>query len=136
MPSAQPSAPGSPGSRSTASRAFDADDVARLLADKGIVRHRGKIEATITNARRAQDLITSEGSLARYFWRFEPADPATAETVAKALSRDLAKRGWKFTGPTTMLSFLQAAGLYNAHPQECAAHASSERARAGFVRPR
>ncbi len=122
--------------------AFTDDDVARLLTDAGIVRHRGKIEAVINNARRAQELIAAEGSLAAYVWRFEP-DPATrpppqsATTSAEsvAMSKDLKKRGWAFVGPTTVFAFMQAMGLINDHADGCAIRAEAERARAAFTRP-
>lgn len=121
---------------------FDEKDIERLLKDKGIVRHRGKIEATINNARRARELVTSEGSLAAYFWRFEPpAQPETPQTVSesaesKALSKDLKKRGWKFVGPTTVYAFMQAMGLVNDHLRECITHDQVEQQRARFKRPR
>lgn len=115
--------------------AFDATDVQRLLTDPGIVRHRGKIEAVINNARCARTLIASEGSLARFFWRHEPRSDGDAPKVAAELSRVLKKQGWKFMGPTTILSFLQAAGLCNAHADGCATRAATEAARAGFTRP-
>lgn len=111
---------------------FDDTDVARLLADAGIVRHRGKIAAAINNAQCAQRLIAEQGSLAAYFWRYQP-DPATRPKVmtpevlrtlgqspeSVALSKDLKKRGWKFVGPTTMYAFMQAMGLVNDHVQGC-----------------
>jgi len=111
---------------------FDAQDVQRLLGDAGIVRHRGKIEAAIHNARCAETLLESQPSLAAYFWGFEPAAstrPARltrealrsmtqcAESVA--LSKDLKRRGWKFVGPTTMYAFMQAMGLVNDHEEGC-----------------
>lgn len=112
---------------------FDDDDIARLLQDAGIVRHRGKIVSTINNARRAIELENEFGSLAAYFWRFEPApsdrpkkfDRATLANLAKtpestALSKDLKKRGWSFVGPTTMYAFMQAMGLVNDHMEGCA----------------
>ena len=106
------------------------------------MRHRGKIEAVINNARRAQEMVTSEGSLAAYFWRFEP-DPAgqgapqTASTSAEsvAISKDLKKRGWKFVGPTTVYAFMQAMGLVNDHVEGCVTRDEVEKARAGFTRP-
>jgi DNA-3-methyladenine glycosylase I len=128
--------------------AFGAKDVTRLLNDAGIVRHRGKIESTINNARRAAELEREFGSLARYFWQFEP--PATdrpkrlthallmkmPETPAsKALSRDLKKRGWTFVGPTTMYAFMQAVGLVNDHLDGCPARAVVEAARRSMTRP-
>ena len=122
---------------------FGARDVERLLKDAGIVRHRGKIEATINNARRARELIAAEGSLAAYFWRHEPApadlpEPQTASTspVSVAISKDLKKRGWAFVGPTTVFAFMQAMGLINDHAAGCAVRAEVERARKAFKRPR
>jgi len=120
---------------------FDEGDVARLLADAGIVRHRGKIEAVINNAARACEIVEAEGSLAAFFWRFEPvgeeAVPQTRSTSAASvlLSKELRKRGWKFVGPTTVYAFMQAMGLINDHAGGCAIRADAERARAGFVRP-
>ena len=117
-------------------------DVDRLLGDAGIIRHRGKIEAVIHNARQAQELIKREGSLAAYFWRFEPAadelgPPQTASTSVQsiALSKDLKKRGWKFVGPTTVYAFMQAMGLINDHVEACVTRSKVERARAAFRRP-
>jgi len=117
-------------------------DVARLLKDKGIVRHRGKIEAVINNAHRAQELIKHEGSLAAYIWRHEPdpkqcAQPQTASTSAQsiALSKDLKKRGWKFVGPTTVYAFMQAMGLINDHVEGCVIRDKVEQARKVFKRP-
>ncbi|MFV0473593.1 MAG: DNA-3-methyladenine glycosylase I [Pikeienuella sp.] len=116
-------------------------DVARLLADASIVRHRGKIEAVINNAGRARELA-AEGGLAAHIWRFEPAPetlapPQSASTsaVSIALSKDLKKRGWKFVGPTTVYAFMQAMGLINDHAEGCALRAEAEAARAAFIRP-
>ena len=121
---------------------FTAKDVERLLADQGIVRHRGKIEAVINNARRAEELARREGSLAAFVWRYEPdperlATPQTASTSAEsiALSKDLRKQGWKFVGPTTVYAFMQAMGLINDHAEACAIRAKAEQARASFTRP-
>jgi DNA-3-methyladenine glycosylase I len=118
-------------------------DVERLLKDAGIIRHRGKIEAVINNAKRAKELVAQEGSLAAYVWRFEPeaaalAEPQTASTSAAsvALSKDLKKRGWKFVGPTTVYAFMQAMGLINDHVEDCSIRPEAERARAAFTRPR
>lgn len=117
-------------------------DIDRLLGDEGIVRHRGKIEAVINNARCARELIREEGSLAAYVWRHEPspkdlAEPQTTSTSAAsiALSKDLKKRGWKFVGPTTVHAFLQAMGLINDHATGCVTRARAEKARKGFKRP-
>lgn len=120
---------------------FGARDVARLLKDAGIVRHRGKIEAAINNAKRAKELLKQEGSLAAYVWRYEAhgADRALdASTSAEsiALSKDLKKRGWAFVGPTTVYAFMQAMGLVNDHHPDCVIRAKAERARKAFKRPR
>lgn len=119
---------------------FGARDVQRLLKDDGIVRHRGKIEAVINNARRARELVKEEGSLAAYLWRHEPkgaARPQSASTSVEsiALSKDLKKRGWKFVGPTTVYAFMQAMGLVNDHAEGCVIRAKAERARKAFGRP-
>ncbi|MBX4994859.1 DNA-3-methyladenine glycosylase I [Rhizobium binae] len=121
---------------------FDGSDVERLLKDEGIVRHRGKINAVINNAKRAQELVKAEGSLATYIWRFEPrqedcAEPQTASTSAASisLSKDLKRRGWSFVGPTTVYAFMQAMGLINDHASGCEIRASVEQARAEFHRP-
>jgi DNA-3-methyladenine glycosylase I len=128
---------------------FAARDVARLLKDAGIVRHRGKIESTINNARRARDLAREHGSLARFFWSFEPQVPdrpkrltwPVLRTMAKTpasitLSKALKTRGWTFVGPTTAYAFMQAMGLVNDHIEGCATRKSVERARSVFQRPR
>jgi DNA-3-methyladenine glycosylase I len=118
---------------------FTERDVARLLQDQGIVRHRGKIESVINNARRALELVERQGSLAAYIWRYEPpaGPPQHASTSAAsiALSKDLRKQGWSFVGPTTMHAFLQAMGLINDHAEDCVVRAEAERARAAFTRP-
>ncbi len=121
---------------------FTQRDVNRLLKDAGIVRHRGKIEAVINNAKRAKEMVKQEGSLAAYFWRFEPdvknlAKPQTVSTSAEsiALSKDLKKRGWKFVGPTTAYAFMQAMGLVNDHVAGCVIRQEVERARKSFKRP-
>jgi len=121
---------------------FGEADVERLLGDAGIVRHRGKIEAVINNAARAQEMVDSEGSLAAFFWRFE-ADNAQAvkhEHVATtaqsvALSKELKKRGWKFVGPTTVYAFMQAMGLVNDHAEACKSRLEVARAREAFTKP-
>ncbi|NOY26036.1 MAG: DNA-3-methyladenine glycosylase I [Oligoflexia bacterium] len=121
-------------------------DVERLLSDAGIVRHRGKIEATLNNARRAVELRDDAGSLAAYFWRWEPprrttpVDLATLRGLSRtaqstALSKDLKKRGWRFVGPTTAYAFMQAMGLVNDHLAGCTVHDRVEAAAAAFERP-
>ncbi|WFE73975.1 DNA-3-methyladenine glycosylase I [Roseinatronobacter sp. S2] len=120
---------------------FDEADVARLLADSGIVRHRGKIEAAINNARRACEIVEAEGSLAAFLWRFEPEDddasPQTRSTspASVALSKELRKRGWKFVGPTTVYAFMQAMGLINDHAEGCVIRDEVTRARMAMQRP-
>jgi DNA-3-methyladenine glycosylase I len=125
---------------------FGERDVERLLADASIVRHRGKIEAVINNARRAVELVQEEGSLAAYAWRFEPAARATRLNRAalaelphtpesRELARDLKRRGWRFVGPTTVYAFMQAMGLVNDHLEGCDARIEVDQARARFVRP-
>ena len=132
-------------------RAFDGFDfhrvarygepqVARLLQDAGIVRHRGKIEAVVNNARCAVQLQAECGSLAAYFWRHEAGRAAAPQTASvtpasAALSRDLKKRGWKFVGPTTVYAFMQAMGLVNDHAADCVLRAEVARARAAFKPP-
>ena len=117
---------------------FTEKDVQRLLADAGIVRHRGKIEAVINNAQRARELVAEAGSLAAYFWRFEAqAAPGVRATAPEsvALSKDLKKRGWRFVGPTTCYAFMQAMGLVNDHDPGCAIHGEVARARTSFRPP-
>ena len=121
---------------------FTSHDVERLLQDAGIVRHRGKIEAVINNARQAQALVEREGSLAAFVWRYEPdmtqlAAPQTVSTSAAsiALSKDLKKLGWKFIGPTTVYAFMQAMGMINDHVMGCVSRDQVERARKRFKRP-
>ena len=119
---------------------YGAQDVTRLLADEGIVRHRGKIEAVINNAQRAVELQQEQGSLAAYFWRHEApleGEPQTASTSAQsvALSKDLKKRGWKFVGPTTVYAFMQAMGLVNDHARGCVMSAKAAAARKAFQVP-
>jgi DNA-3-methyladenine glycosylase I len=127
---------------------FGARDVQRLLKDAGIVRHRGKIESTINNAKRALELIDEQGSLAAYFWSWEPPPASrpkklsheTLKTMSMtaqstALSKDLKKRGWTFVGPTTCYAFMQAMGLVNDHIDDCHVRAEIERARKKLIRP-
>lgn len=128
---------------------FDEADVERLVGNAGIVRHRGKIESTINNARRAIEMRKEAGSLAAWFWAREPgpderpvvADHATLTAMAKtptsvAISKDLKARGWSFVGPTTIYAFMQAMGLVNDHLEGCWCRAEVEAARAAFTRPR
>jgi len=128
---------------------FGARDVRRLLGDAGIVRHRGKIESTIGNARRALELVEEKGSLAAYFWSFEPAPAARPRRITRAalgkmatspesvaLSKDLRRRGWTFVGPTTVYAFMQAMGLVNDHLEGCTARLEAETKRSSLRRPR
>lgn len=125
---------------------FGPADVDRLLGDAGIVRHRGKIESVINNARRALELAAEAGSLAAFVWRFEPPPqsrparidraailPKTAESTA--LSKELRRRGWSFVGPTTVYAFMQAMGLVDDHLEGCACRAECEAERDAFRRP-
>ena len=124
---------------------FDESDIARLVADAGIVRHRGKIESTINNAKRVIELRREFGSLAHYVWPYEPvpaerpkrityeavkAMPTSAASIA--LSKDLKKRGWSFVGPTTMYAFMQAMGLVNDHIEGCHVRDAALAARTQF----
>ena len=117
-------------------------DVTRLLADPGIVRHRGKIEATLNNARCARRLREEHGSLTAFFWRFEPPrrgaalDRAGVQGTSKestALSKELKARGWRFVGPTTVYAFMQAMGLVNDHLDGCHAWIATELASHAFT---
>ncbi len=127
---------------------FGEADIQRLLQDAGIVRHRGKITSAINNAARALELQAEAGSLAAFFWRFEPAplsrpsqlDRATLAGLAqtaesKALAKALKGRGWSFVGPTTLYAFMQATGMVNDHLDGCCVRAEIEAARAAFARP-
>ena len=121
---------------------FNTRSVNRLLRDARIVRHRGKIESTIQNARRAVEMVEQEGSLAAFFWRFEPRpkpqpNPAAASTPASVdLSRVLKERGWTFVGPTTAYAFMQAMGLVNDHLPGCHVRKQVATARRRFRPPR
>jgi len=118
---------------------FSERDIGRLLRDAGIVRHRGKIEAAINNARRARELIAETGSLALFFWQYEPEEdpgpmPAAVSSTPEstAMSRELKRRGWRFVGPTTAYSLMQAVGIVNDHAHDCMARDAVERARAAW----
>lgn len=128
---------------------YTARDVERLVADAGIVRHRAKIESVRNNARCAREIVREFGSLAAYFWSFEPPASSRPASVtrevltalppsphAMALSKDLKRRGFTFVGPTTVYAFMQAMGLVDDHVDGCPARTPVERARAAFVRPR
>jgi len=119
---------------------FGPRQVERMLGDAAIVRHRGKIESTIGNSRRALALIDEFGSIAAYVWAYEPDRTAKPGRVsiapeAVALSKDLKKRGFTFVGPTTVYAFMQAMGLVNDHAVGCVARARADKARRAFRRP-
>jgi len=125
---------------------FGERDVQRLLADTGIIRHRGKIEAAVNNAGRVLELIAAEGSLAAYAWSFEPRPRPTppshaqlaalaATTESAAMAKDLRHRGWRFLGPTTVYAFMQAMGLVNDHLGGCHTRSAVDAARGAFARP-
>jgi DNA-3-methyladenine glycosylase I len=127
---------------------FDARRVARLLADPGIVRHRGKIESAIHNARRALELVDEAGSLAAFVWRFEPPPKArprkltraalvrlTETAESRSLSKELRRRGFTFVGPTTLYAFMQSVGIVDDHLEGCAVRPRAEAARVRFTRP-
>jgi DNA-3-methyladenine glycosylase I len=128
---------------------FNSRSVERLLRDAGIVRHRGKIEATISNARCARSLREEWGSLGAFFWSFEPdaADrpkrlnaaslaALTQTPESRALSRALKERGFRFVGPTTAYAFMQSMGIVNDHVAHCEIRERVEAARDRFERPR
>ena len=105
-------------------------DVARLMKDAGIIRHRGKIEATITNAQEALRVIERYGSLSSFLWSFEPdnleVNVVNGGQLGRSVSEEsiqmsttLKKLGWKFVGPTTCYSLMQADGIVNDHLLDC-----------------
>ena len=120
---------------------FDERDVERLLGDAGIIRHRGKIEATINNAQRACELVDTEGSLVDWIWAWAVDDRDDADTDphldahpdphpdhtdipastarSAALAKELKRMGWRFFGPTTAYAFMQSEGLVNDHIARC-----------------
>ncbi len=128
---------------------FDQDDVARLMSDASIVRHRGKIEAAIHNASCAVSLVQEKGSLAAYFWQFEPPPDERPKRLTHAallamartptsvrLAKDLRARNFRFVGPTTAYAFMQAMGMVDDHLEGCFVRDEVEAERARFVRPR
>ncbi len=126
--------------------AFGDADVERLLGDAGIIRHRGKIEATINNAQRAIELVEQAGSLVDWFWSWAVIEPErTPDTPdgipastarSTALSKELKRRGWRFVGPTTAYAFMQSEGLTNDHDDGCFAHRECEAERTAFLAER
>jgi len=128
---------------------FGDKDIERLVKDEGIIRHRGKIVSTINNAARALELQKEFGSLAAYFWSWEPKaeerpkayDADSLKAMGKSatsltMSKDLKKRGWSFVGPTTIYAFMQAMGMVNDHVADCHCRGDIEKIRKTFVRPR
>ncbi|MEM1377523.1 MAG: DNA-3-methyladenine glycosylase I [Pseudomonadota bacterium] len=120
------------------------DDVERLVQDAGIIRHRGKIKSTINNAQRAIELRKEFGSLATYFWKWEPKEQVVLKSISDvpgftetstAISKDLKKRGWSFVGSTTVYAFMQAMGLVNDHLEGCFCFEQVEEAREKLARP-
>jgi len=123
---------------------YDEAKVEQLVQDVSIIRHRGKINATINNAARAIEMVDQHGSLASFFWQFEPKrtsrrrrrDQVPAATdESTRMSRELKKRGWKFVGPTTCYALMQAMGIVNDHLHQCHAWPTIEAARQSFARP-
>lgn len=123
---------------------FTERDVTRLLGDAAIVRHRGKIEATIANARAASEVQDAHGSLAALFWSYEPrrraaprdlGDLASTTPESTALSKALKGYGFRFVGPTTVYAAMQAMGVVNDHLVGCAARGPCTRARRALVLP-
>jgi DNA-3-methyladenine glycosylase I len=121
---------------------FSEKNIEELLGNKGIVRHRGKIEAVINNAQRLKELIDKEGSLSAFVWRFAPKDnqvriaqSASISQESISLAKELKKRGWKFVGPTTVYAFMQAMGLFNDHVEGCITKDKVESARKDFEKP-
>ncbi len=117
--------------------AMGPDDVEHLLGDAGIIRHRGKIESAINNARQTLRLQGSQ-SLASFVWAYEPAEPAplaSRSPESEALSRALKERGFSWLGPTTVYAFMQAMGLVNDHLPECHFRRECAEARATFSAP-
>ena len=124
---------------------FGKRDVNRLVKNADIVRHRGKIESTINNAARAIEMADEFGSLAAYFWQFEPKRRAALKSRAEIqattdestrLSKDLKRRGWSFVGPTTCYAFMQAMGMVNDHLKGCKIHTACNRDRKSFHKPK
>lgn len=126
---------------------FSQDDVARLMDDKGIVRNRQKITATINNAARALDIAQEFGSLAAFIWQYEPDERSlpkrlTRKTLPKTIpeatqmAKDLKSRGFRFVGPVTTYSLMEAMGLVNNHMQECDFRLKIKHARDEFRRPK
>jgi len=126
---------------------FDDEDIARLMANTGIVRNRQKIAATINNAARALEIVEEFGSLAAFIWQYEPDEHSlpkrlTRKTIPKTIpeatrmAKDLKSRGFRFLGPVTTYSLMEAMGLVNNHMQDCDFRLKIKRARDEFRRPK
>lgn len=121
---------------------FNKRSVGRLMKDVGIVRHRGKIESTINNARRAIEMEREFGSLSAFFWQYEPASETPEGELRSTcdesvvLSKELKRRGWSFVGPTTAYAFMQAMGMVNDHVRGCHHREAIARLRKRFKRPK
>ena len=111
---------------------YSEDHTEEILKNAGVVRHRGKIESVINNSKRAKELQNEFGSLAAFFWSFEPKEsPELLEirgretpipsfsNESEAMSKALKQRGWTFVGPTICYSFMQSMGLVNDHVDVC-----------------
>ena len=123
---------------------YRSNKVDNLVVNADIIRHRGKIEATINNAQRAIDLVEEWGTLAAFFWQFEPKkspvlrrrDQVVATTEESvAMSKALKKRGWSFVGPTTCYAFMQSMGMVNDHLRSCDHWQTTNELRNKFKRP-
>ena len=126
---------------------YTEQDVERLLNDAGIIRHRGKIEATVNNARRACELVESEGSLVDWIWAWAVETPERSDGPdgpqipastgrSTALAKELKARGWRFFGPTTAYAFMQSEGLTNDHLPRCFVHDACETERMAVIEGR
>ena len=122
---------------------FGPRHISKILGDPAVIRHRGKIESAINNARRTVEAIEEKGSLAALVWPFAPGpqraprrvDELPAETgESKALGKELKRRGWTFVGPTTMYAFMQSMGMVNDHLVDCHSRAACERTRGPALR--
>jgi DNA-3-methyladenine glycosylase I len=116
---------------------FGPGDVERLLDNAGIIRHRGKIEATINNAQRACELVDSGQSLVDWIWAWAVTEPErvdgpdgpaipTSTDRSTAMAKELKAMGWRFFGPTTAYAFMQSEGLTNDHDDDCFVHDECE----------
>ena len=121
---------------------YGESEIERLMSNAEIVRHKGKIAAVINNAARATEMVETEGSLATFFWRFEPSNEKVGAPQSQStsdtsiiLAQELKRRGWKFLGPTTVYAFMQAMGLINDHVEGCFKRSEVDEVRRKFQRP-